>query len=65
MYDRDKLIALFHSSKALRTGDFVLASGKKSNFFLDVKLVSLEANGLSLPLAVKSPKNTLGIAVMM
>ncbi|MFQ5735203.1 MAG: orotate phosphoribosyltransferase [Planctomycetaceae bacterium] len=48
MYDRDRLIELFHSSGALRTGEFVLASGRTSHYFLDGKLVTLQAAGLRL-----------------
>lgn len=48
MYDRDRLIELFHSSGALRTGEFLLASGKTSHYFLDGKLVTLHSLGLRL-----------------
>lgn len=32
--------------RALRFGDFTLASGQKSNYFIDGKMITLEANGL-------------------
>jgi orotate phosphoribosyltransferase len=34
--------------RALRRGDFVLASGRRSDYFLDCKQVTLEGRGLSL-----------------
>lgn len=46
MYDKKRLIELFQSSGALRFGEFVLASGRTSNYFLDGKLVTLESEGL-------------------
>lgn len=48
MYDRNRLIELFHSSGALKLGEFVLASGRTSNYFLDGKLVTLHSEGLRL-----------------
>lgn len=33
---------------ALRIGDFVLASGRKSNYYINGKMVTLQAEGLSL-----------------
>jgi len=48
MYNRDRLIELFHSQQALQTGEFVLASGKTSNYFLDGKLLTLHSEGLRL-----------------
>jgi len=47
MYDRDRLIELFHE-RALKFGDFTLASGKKSTYYLDGKQNTLNAEGLSL-----------------
>ncbi len=47
MYDRDALIKLFHT-RALRFGDFTLASGKKSKYYLDGKQITLHAQGLRL-----------------
>ncbi len=46
MYDRQRLIDLFHASGALRFGDFTLASGRRSTYFLDGKLVTLQSEGL-------------------
>ena len=47
MYDRDALIKLFHA-RALKFGDFTLASGKKSKYYLDGKQITLHAQGLRL-----------------
>jgi orotate phosphoribosyltransferase len=47
MYDRDALRRLIHD-KALKFGDFTLASGKKSTFYLDCRLVTLDAAGAPL-----------------
>jgi len=47
MYDRQKLVDLFHE-RALKFGDFTLASGKKSTYYLDGKQISLHSSGLSL-----------------
>lgn len=47
MYDRKKLIGLFHE-RALKFGDFTLASGKKSTYYLDGKQISLHSTGLRL-----------------
>ncbi|MDX1966603.1 MAG: orotate phosphoribosyltransferase [Planctomycetaceae bacterium] len=47
MYDRSRLIALFHQ-RALKFGDFTLASGKKSTYYLDGKQISLHSEGLRL-----------------
>ena len=46
MYNRARLIELFQTSGALKFGEFVLASGRTSNYFMDAKLVTLEAEGL-------------------
>jgi orotate phosphoribosyltransferase len=48
MYDRNRLIELFRISGALKLGEFVLASGRTSNYFLDGKLVTLHSEGLRL-----------------
>ena len=48
MYDRQRLIDLFQTSGALRFGDFELASGRRSSYFLDGKLVTLQSEGLRL-----------------
>ena len=47
MYDRQKLIELFHQ-RALKFGDFTLASGKKSTYYLDGKQITLHSEGLRL-----------------
>ena len=47
MYDRDALISVFQE-RALKFGDFTLASGKKSTYYLDGKQVMLHAQGLRL-----------------
>ncbi len=45
MYDRSRLMELVQE-RALRFGDFTLASGKKSTYYLDGKQVTLSAEGL-------------------
>jgi orotate phosphoribosyltransferase len=47
MYDRSQLIRLFRE-RALKFGDFTLASGKKSTYYLDGKQISLHSVGLRL-----------------
>ena len=47
MYDRQQLIDLFHQ-RALKFGDFTLASGKKSKYYLDGKQITLHSEGLRL-----------------
>ncbi len=47
MYDRDALIQLI-VDKALKFGDFTLASGKKAKFYLDCRQVTLDAAGARL-----------------
>jgi orotate phosphoribosyltransferase len=47
VYDRSALHALVES-KALKRGDFTLASGKKSKYFLNCKHVTLDAQGAKL-----------------
>jgi orotate phosphoribosyltransferase len=47
MYDRQRLIELFRQH-ALKFGDFTLASGKKSTYYLDGRLITLHAEGLRL-----------------
>lgn len=47
MYDRERLIRLFHE-RALKFGDFTLASGKKSTYYLDGKQITLHSTGLRL-----------------
>jgi len=47
MYDKQALIALFRQ-KALKFGDFTLASGKKASYYLDGKQVTLDPEGARL-----------------
>lgn len=47
MYDKQALIALVRE-KALRFGDFKLASGKRSSYYLDAKQVTLDPTGARL-----------------
>lgn len=47
MYDKEALVALFRH-KALKFGDFTLASGRKATYYLDGKQVTLDANGARL-----------------
>ena len=47
MYDREALIALIRH-RALKFGNFTLASGKKATYYLDCKQVTLEPNGARL-----------------
>ena len=47
MYDREALVALFRH-KALKFGDFTLASGRKAKYYLDGKQVTLNPTGSQL-----------------
>ena len=47
MYDRDALKQLIRE-KALRFGEFTLASGKKANYYLDCREITLDAQGARL-----------------
>jgi len=47
VYDRAALIRLFEE-RALKRGDFTLASGKKSSYYLDGKQVTLHSKGALL-----------------
>jgi orotate phosphoribosyltransferase len=47
MYSKEKLIAIFRD-KALKFGDFTLASGKKAKYYLDGKQVTLDPFGALL-----------------
>lgn len=47
MYDRQKLIELF-KSRALQFGEFTLASGQKSSYYVDKMQVTLHSIGLAL-----------------
>ncbi len=46
-YNRQALIDLI-SDKALKFGDFTLASGKKASFYLDCRKVTLDSRGANL-----------------
>ena len=47
MYSKDSLISLFRQ-KALKFGQFTLASGKQASYYLDGKQVTLDAEGARL-----------------
>ena len=47
MYDKEALLALFRH-KALKFGNFKLASGKRATYYLDGKQVTLDPNGARL-----------------
>jgi len=47
VYDKQALIDLVRE-KALKFGDFTLASGKKASFYLDGKQITLDAQGAKL-----------------
>jgi orotate phosphoribosyltransferase len=47
MFDRQRLIELFRQ-RALKFGDFTLASGKKAKYYLDGKQITLHSEGLKL-----------------
>jgi orotate phosphoribosyltransferase len=47
MYDAEALQRLI-TEKALKFGDFTLASGRKSKFYLDCRLVTLDSVGAAL-----------------
>lgn len=47
MYDRQALIDLIRQ-KALKFGDFTLASGKRASFYLDLKQITLDSAGARL-----------------
>jgi orotate phosphoribosyltransferase len=46
-YDRERLLELVKRD-ALQFGDFILASGKKSSFYIDCRNVTLSAEGAAL-----------------
>lgn len=47
MYDRAALVELVRT-RALKLGDFTLASGKKASYYMDCKQITLEAQGARL-----------------
>jgi orotate phosphoribosyltransferase len=47
MYDREALKQLL-STKALKFGDFTLASGKKASYYLDCRQITLDSQGARL-----------------
>ncbi len=47
MFNRQRLIDLFRE-RALKFGDFTLASGKKATYYLDGKQITLHSEGLRL-----------------
>lgn len=47
MFDRQRLIDLFRE-RALKFGEFTLASGKKASYYLDGKQITLHSEGLRL-----------------
>lgn len=47
MYDRQALLDLI-SAKALQRGEFTLASGKKANYYLDCRTITLHPKGANL-----------------
>ncbi len=47
MYDKPQLLDLFRA-RALKFGDFTLASGKKGTYYLDGKQITLHSTGLRL-----------------
>ena len=44
---RDRLLELLRT-RSLRTGDFVLSSGKRSSYYIDCRLTTMHAEGLNL-----------------
>jgi orotate phosphoribosyltransferase len=59
MTDHSALIALLAQRSAKR-GQFTLASGKQSNFYIDARLTTMSPEGLSIigPLALATLRNT-------
>ncbi len=69
MYDKQALMAAIRE-KALKFGDFTLASGRKAKYYLDGKQVTLEGEGVRLVaegimdlLADKMPDAVGGMAI--
>ena len=48
MFDRNALIELIRLSEAITFGEFTLASGKKSSYYLDCRRVTLDSIGANL-----------------
>lgn len=48
MEDKELLKQLLKDTKAVETGDFILSSGKKSNFYVDCRKVTLHPVGAKL-----------------
>ena len=48
MEEKDKLKALLKETGAVKTGEFTLSSGKKSNFYIDCRKVTLHPQGAKL-----------------
>ncbi len=46
-YEKQQLVDLFRE-RALKFGDFTLASGKKATYYMDGKQVTLHSKGLQL-----------------
>ena len=47
MAPRDRLLELLRA-RSVRTGDFVLSSGKRSSYYVDCRLTTMQAEGFSL-----------------
>ena len=47
MTDHSRLVALL-SERSVKRGDFVLASGKRSSFYIDARLTTMSPEGLAL-----------------
>ncbi len=47
MIPRERLVQLLRE-RSLRTGDFLLASGRRSSFYIDCRLTTMYAEGLAL-----------------
>ncbi len=69
MYDKQALIALVRA-KALKFGEFTLASGKKASYYLDGKQITLDSVGAKLVaegildlLGPRLPKAVGGMAI--
>ena len=44
---KEELVEMFKKTGAFKTGDFVLASGRKSNVYVDCRLLTLDGEALS------------------